>query len=343
VAELNVTGPARNVGAEGKIYLVEEKTNPSTDYFVLPAIAGCGEVVRVDFTHYPKAIDLEDATVIFVRYIPPPWVKLIEKARPRLGRLVLFMDDDVLDVQASTGMPWSYRVKLMRLAAWRKKWLRKQGGELWVSTPYLQKKYADWPPRLVLPSPVTPAPTITRRIFYHGSSSHLEEINWLRPIVENVLKSNESFSFEIIGDHEINRLYRDIPRVTVIHPMSWQSYQGLLAIPGRHIGLAPLLGNSFNQARSYTKFFDITRCGAVGIYSQNSVYTELVSNGAEGLLAGQSPEAWKEAIMSIADDEPGRQAMLKNAQDKMTRLASSPEDSRHVWEPSDKPCPDPEP
>ena len=309
-----------------KFFIVEERKNPSTDYFVVPEVVGSGgEVIRFDFTQLPSSKELEAATVIFVRYIPPSWVKLVEEVRPRLGRLVLFMDDDVLDVHASKGLPWSYRVKLMRLAAWRKKWLRKQGAELWVSTPYLQKKYADWSPRLVLPSPVPPVPMITTRFFYHGSASHLEEIHWLKRIVETVVKNDESFSFEIIGNHMINKLYREIPRVTVVHPMSWTSYQSFLAIPGRHIGLAPLLNTPFNLARTYTKFFDFTRCGAVGIYPQGSIYAKVVTDGVEGRLVEQKPEAWVETILEIGKDESLRQKMLSNAQVRMNGLDTSPQ------------------
>jgi hypothetical protein len=325
--ELFMTGGAKDRIHLDKTYVVEERKNPSTDCFVIPEVArsGGGEVIRCDFTQLPSSKELDAATVIFVRYIPPSWVKLVEEVRPRLGRLVFFMDDDVLDVHASKGLPLSYRVKLMRLAAWRKKWLRKQGAELWVSTPYLQKKYADWSPRLVLPSPVPPAPMITRRLFYHGSSAHLEEINWLRPIVENVLKSDERFSFEIIGNHKINKLYRDIPRVTVVHPMSWTSYLSFLALPGRHIGLAPMLDGPFNQARSYTKFFDITRCGAVGIYPKDSIFADVITDGVEGLLVEPDPEAWFDAMVSIAEDESQRQVMLKNAQRKLAALTANPQ------------------
>jgi hypothetical protein len=117
---------------------------------------------------------------------------------PRLAALVFFMDDDVLDTQASVGMPLHYRLKLARLAGWKVNWLRGHGTELWVSVPYLKQKYSEWEPRLVLPSRISP-PLDGRRVFYHGSSTHRAEVCWLRPVIEEVLRRDERISFEING------------------------------------------------------------------------------------------------------------------------------------------------
>jgi len=194
--------------------------------------------------------------------------------------------------------------------------------ELWVSTSYLANKYADWKPKLISPSPIAPVTEITCRFFYHGSAAHTAEIRWLRKLVEPLLRCSEGLSFEIIGDYKVNRLYRDLDRVTIVHPMSWPAYQAFLAIPGRHIGLVPLLESRFNSARTYTKFFDITRCGAVGIYPRDSIYADVVTDGIEGLLIEQNLEAWKEAVLRLAGDENLRLTLLQNARSKMADLAN---------------------
>ncbi len=303
------------------IYVVEEQANPSTDYFVLPAVLHTGlQVVRCGFTDLPAPADLEGAAVVFVRYVSAEWARLIETVRPRLSALVFFMDDDVLDVGASAGMPWRYRFKLLRLAAWRRDWLQRQGAELWVSTPYLQKKYAGWHPVLALPSPVENSADV-RRVFYHGSASHDAEIRWLRPVMEEALRCDERMVFEIVGGGDVYRLYRGLSRVNVVHPMKWPAYQAFLSAPGRHIGLAPLLDLPFNRARSYTKFFDFTRCGAVGIYSSNSACAEVVRHGVDGLVVKLEQEAWVAAILNLVRDEPLRQSLLHNAGSSLAAMA----------------------
>jgi glycosyltransferase involved in cell wall biosynthesis len=307
-------------GDKGTIYVVEEQANPSTDYFVLPAVSAPGlRVVRCGFADLPAVADLVGASVVFVRYVPKHWVRLIEAVRPQLRRLAFFMDDDVLDVRASAGMPLRYRLKLARLAAWRVGWLRRQGAELWVSTPWLLQKYVSWQPSLVPPSPVSQAENV-RRVFYHGSASHAAEIRWLRPVMEETLRRDEQLVFEIVGGGDVYRMYRGMPRVNVVHPMKWPAYQAFLSMPGRHVGLVPLLDVPFNRARSCTKFFDITRCGAVGIYSPHGACAELVCHEVDGLVVPLEQSAWVEAILRLARDEPLRQTLLLNAQEKQGEL-----------------------
>lgn len=309
--------------AGAPVYVVEEQANPSTDYFVLPALAAPGRrVVRCGFGDLPAQADLTGATVVFVRYVPAPWALLVERARGQLAELVFFMDDDVLDTRASAGMPLRYRLKLARLSAWRAGWLRRQGAKLWVSCRHLHEKYAAWAPRIVLPVPLTLAHEKEfRRVFYHGSASHEAEIRWLRPVVEEVLSRDDRLIFEIVGGKDVNRLYRGLPRVNVVHPMKWPAYRAFLAMRGRHVGLAPLLDLPFNRARSYTKFFDITACGAVGIYSSACACAEVVNNGVEGVVLPLDRAAWVGAILQLAGDDALRQRLLESAKMRMTSFS----------------------
>jgi hypothetical protein len=323
MAALMAAGLPLKVAATGVTYLVEEQENPSTDFFVLPALKASGcRVVRCGFADVPSAADLMGVTVVFVRYVPARWLKRVQAVRPTLAGIVFFMDDDVLDEHAAAGMPWRYRLKLARLATWRRSWLVQQGAALWVSTPWLQQKYAAWQPRLLLPQPLQ-APLDVRRVFYHGTASHEAEIRWLRPVLEQALRRDERLVFEIVGGSGVYKLYRGLARVTIVHPMKWPAYQAFLTMPGRHIGLAPLLDLPFNRARSHTKFFDITRSGAVGIYADNSACASVVRHGVDGLvLAMDDPESWVQAIVQLAQDEPQRQRLLSNAQGRGQTLAS---------------------
>ena len=88
------------------VYVIEEQPNPSTDCFVVPAIAaGGGRIERCGFRDLPAAHELDGAVVVLVRYVPGAWAKLIQAVRAQLAGLVFFMDDDVLDMRASTGTP----------------------------------------------------------------------------------------------------------------------------------------------------------------------------------------------------------------------------------------------
>jgi len=318
------------------IFLVEERPNPSSDYFVLPILRATGaEVRRCGFSEVPSHSELDGAVVVLVRYVPAAWRRVIESGRLRIRQLVFFMDDDLLDVGASRGLPWRYRWKLVRLAAWQQGWLRRQQASLWVSTDYLARKYRQWNPTVVHPAPL---PAFERegateracRVFYHGSASHGAEVRWLRPVLEEVLMRDESVSFEIVGGREVYRRYRGLPRVTVVHPMSWSAYQAFLKAGRRDIGLAPQLDSPFNRARSYTKFFDIAQSGAVGIYSPGSANAEVVDHEKEGLVIALEPQRWVDAIFRLAADEPLRRALLENARVKVDALADASSGSRRI-------------
>lgn len=317
----------------GKTYIVEEGPNPSTDYFVLPAFAQTSDsVIRCRWDELPTPGALINATVIFVRYVPTQWRKLIaatlitnQTASPKI---IYFMDDDLFDTSITRGQTLRYRYKLAHLAAWQQNWLAKMHAEYWVSTPWLEQKYQHLHPKLVEPKPIKNPEQICR-VFYHGSASHEDEIRWLHPIMQTVLKENSNIVFEIIGDTSVNKLYRSLPRVSVIHPMKWTAYQAFVSTPGRHIGLAPMLDNAFNQARSYTKFFDITRAGAAGIYAEHGPWASILTDKKNGLLIKADPTAWIETILQLAQDENLRTQIIEQAIITSQALENNQKESKH--------------
>ncbi|SEA28836.1 glycosyltransferase family 1 protein [Alkalimonas amylolytica] len=309
-----------------RIFVVEERSNPSTDFFVAPELKQSElDVEHFGLNQLPQLVAGEQVAVVFVRYISKLWQRWIRLHANQVQRLIYFMDDDLFDLSAFNGLPWRYRYKLARMAYTRKKWLQQSQAELWVSTPYLQQKYLAWRPRLVQAC-LPPATTQQLTLFYHGSASHRHEIDWLRPVVEEVFRAEAGVSFEIIGGAEVNVMYRGLARVHVLHPMSWPAYQALLSRGQRDIGLAPLLGGRFNQARSYTKFFDITRAGAVGIYSEGSIYSEVVSHGENGLLLPNLPQVWADTVVDLVRKPDYRQQLHQQA------VRSSSQLERVVWD-----------
>jgi len=300
-------------------YLIEERDNPSSAYFLLPALtaAGC-RVVRCGLGEVPH--DLNGAVVVLARYVSPRWARAIARDRGRLSRLVYFMDDDVLDAAMWGGTPWRYRWKLWRLAARHRDWLQGQGAELWVSTPHLAAKYAAWGAQLIWPSAVAGAADGTI-FFYHGTASHGPDIRWLRPVVGQVLQAAAELRFETVGGREVARFYRDLPGAWVVHPLSWPAYQLFAATGGRSVGLAPQVEGAFNRSRSYTKFFDITRSGAVGIYARGSACAAVVDDAVDGLVLPMEPALWARAIVELARDAARRERMLAWAREKAVLLS----------------------
>ncbi|MBM7455576.1 hypothetical protein HNR62_001448 [Oceanisphaera litoralis] len=296
--------------------IVEQGPNPTTDFFILPWLQSIGSgITRRGLNDTLPSSAGEYEAVVFVRYLTPAWRKWVEQHRSQLGEVVFFMDDDLFDLRAHAGLPWRYRYKLWQLAWRHQRWLKKIGAELWVSTPWLAEKYAGWQPKVLQPQSPYSGISAQKTLFYHGSASHGPEFEWLYPVFEQVLAQDASLSVELIGNHKVRRQFAALPRVHVLHPMPWPAYQALLSRPGRTIGLAPLLDSPFNQARSATKFFDITQAGAVGIYADHPVYRSVIQHQYNGLLLPMDQQAWIDAILRLSKQDPSRQNMLKNASD----------------------------
>jgi glycosyltransferase involved in cell wall biosynthesis len=309
------------------VLLVQAGRLPTTDYLVLPHVAGLGVPVRVADSARERSDDgalAPGALVVFVRYVERAWMARVEAALPRLAGVAYFMDDDLLDAAALRGLPPRYAWKILRLALARRNWLRRVGARLWVSTAYLADKYRTWAPVVIAPRP--DAALLARsspvRVFYHGTASHGAEIRWLVPVVREVLGRAPESSFEIFGDVSVNRLYRGLPRVSVLHPMSWTNYLAYTSSAPLDIGLAPLLPGRFNAARVHTKFFDFVRCGAAGIYSDVEPYASFVRDGVDGMLVPNEPGAWREAILRLIADGDFRARMTAAARERALALAA---------------------
>lgn len=81
---------------------------------------------------------------------------------------------------------------------------------------------------------------------------------------------------------------------------------------GYDIGLAPLLSTPFYLSKTDTKFRDYGAVHVSGIYSNVSVYSTVIHEQT-GLLVGQEPGAWFNAIERLVFDEALRKHIEVNA------------------------------
>ncbi|HEY0295107.1 MAG TPA: hypothetical protein VGC69_07210 [Bordetella sp.] len=233
-----------------------------------------------------------------------------------MSRVAYFMDDELLRPTTWAGLPKPYAKKLRAYCLARAGDIRGLATDYWFSTRALQRSHGHLPSEVLPPRPLAQdraAPRIWRAshtseapllVFYHGSAAHQAEIAWLRPVMAEVLARCPNVHFEIIGDHEVNKRFRGLPRTRVVHPMGWPSYLNHCRTLAGHIGLAPLLDTPFNAGRAHVKAFDISRCGAMGVYSAQGPYGQVIRDGENGLLLDNLPELWVEAITSLVNDTP---------------------------------------
>lgn len=286
--------------------ILQAGPNPSTDYYIRPRAEASGlPVIYRDIQSLPHANDLSEGTfVVIVRYLNKDWAQALKQHANDLSGAAYFMDDDLLDHSTWHDLPKSYRKKLRQSCLAMQPQIFTLASEYWVSTQILADKYQKlgavvMPPRPVIDQSDGGLAGKSILIFYHGTQSHMEEIRWLQPIIEQVLAACPQAHFEIIGNHEINKLYRDLPRTRILHPMSWPNYLVHCRSLNGHIGLAPLLTSNFNTGRSHAKALDIARCSAIGVYSDSPIYRSFIRDGENGWTLPNQPDLWVDKILYL--------------------------------------------
>lgn len=314
-------GSAEDARAARRLVLLEEGRTPSGDYLLLPFLQTLGPPVeRLDARIAPRTGQLRPGDFVVVqRYLHAPWRHAIERQRPELAGLAWFLDDDLLDPAALAELAAPYAGKIQRLALSQRPWFEQMGSQWWVATEALADKYAAARP-MVLPFAPPAALAVAQsmvRVVYHGTASHQREIDWLHPVLAEVQRRCPHTQVELFGELPVNRAFRDLPRVAVLHPMRWENYLAYTAGQRADIGLAPLLPGVFNAARGPVKFIDYTRQGAIGLYSRVPPYEGFVRDGVDGVLLPDDPVAWVEAIVRWVDDAAGRAAMVAAARQRL--------------------------
>jgi hypothetical protein len=266
----------------------------------------------------PREITWQDAPlVVVVRYAPLRWLFWLKQRHSRLAGMVCLMDDDMPAAIQAVELPLGYAVK----TAWRHALTQRLLGpccrERWVSTAELARRYASDNPRIVAPGYVFPPSECGAQkiYFYHGTRAHRREIQWLVAVVKQVQQRMPDVWFEVMGTDRVKKMFRAIPRVRVVHPMTWTNYRAYIQTCSYRVGLAPCLESAFNRARSHCKAFDVTAAGAVGVYSDGLPYAGAIRHGRTGLLCKNDPDAWIAAILRLLNDRDLRISIYGKAQE----------------------------
>ncbi|TDT92050.1 hypothetical protein EDC59_101454 [Pseudodesulfovibrio indicus] len=275
----------------------------------------------------PAVFDGASAVVV-VRHARKDWLDLLAGLRGDARPVILFMDDDLPSILDDPSLPLGYALRTSRRFAATSGRLNRLGAVLLVSTPGLAAKYG-LDDAAVLP----PLPSDFRdgtrpcaddgqvRVFYHGTTSHIREIAWLRNVMRRVLGRNPNVHFEIFGPEKVRRLYADLPRTTVRRPLGWEAYRRHALESCLDIGLAPLADTPFNSCRSHVKFFDIARAGGVGVYSDTPVFRRIVRDGENGVLESGGEDGWVDAVCALAEDPALRDRLRRGVSSTMAELA----------------------
>ncbi|MGJ8522712.1 hypothetical protein R84981_001403 [Carnimonas sp. R-84981] len=280
----------------------------------------------------------EGAHLLITRSLPIGWLRWVRRHRAQLGKIFYLLDDDFSAAAQDPTLPLSYRKRMQRAASRLQPAILALADEVVVCSDHLQRELQGIHSRvsLLTPSLIAPLPDLSHQtdteitIGYFGTRSHIADIEAISPALQQLATSSSDVSLEIMLGKHTPQVLSELPRATVKAPLSWDDFLRYQRSHRIHIGLAPLLQTPFNAAKSWIKFMDTAAMGGVGVYSNRSPYSDLVSDGKDGLLVEDAPEAWFEALHYLASSPQTRLQMAQAAARKAL-AAGDPQVAREFW------------
>ena len=151
------------------------------------------------------------------------------------------------------------------------------------------------------------------KIAYLGTSSHTKELLWLKKLFEKIQLQRNDCLIEIYVNKKWRNYFKSVPRIKMSYPLDWETFFFDTTIGKVDIVLNPIFNSNFNNFRSPTKFFDITRLEAVGIYSNLKPFSEFILDNHDGILLDNNIDDWAEKISYLLDNSDVRKRLLVNA------------------------------
>lgn len=297
------------------ITVLQDGANP-TSYFWLSHL-DCNFIdLKSDFD-----IDLlyNSKEIIIVRYIPFRLLINLYRLHKKNIKIILLIDDDLFSFNMLSHLPIRYKLKLFCRIYIYKDFLHFFINQIWVTNFNLKKKLIlQLNNRLNIK--VLDIKFKNRyiekkiyRISFIGTSSHVLELRWIKKLFLKIQSQRDDCLIELFINTKWRSYFKLVPRIKMIFPMDWESF--LLDTQNRKVDIVlnPVLRSEFNYLRSPTKFFDTTRLGAVGIYSDNLPYSDFVNHNYDGILLKNDLDLWCQNIHDLLQNKNKSQFLYLNA------------------------------
>jgi hypothetical protein len=152
------------------------------------------------------------------------------------------------------------------------------------------------------------------RIGFAGSSSRVDDLDIVRPVIFPILDAFPNAVFEFAGVMPQGIEQSDRVRFFP-HTPSYSAFVRFQAERNWSIGLAPLVDSEANRCKTNNKYREYGACKIAGVYSDLQPYKRSVMPGVSGLLVENSTEAWFAAINRLATNSLERNEIGEHAYD----------------------------
>lgn len=152
------------------------------------------------------------------------------------------------------------------------------------------------------------------RIGFAGSTSRINDLDIIAPVVTNITDEFPHVVFEFAGAMPKNIVEGERVR---FFPYKDNYLDYLIFQMERHwdIGLAPLIDNASNRCKTNNKYREYGACGIAGIYSNIPLYMQSIRSGVNGIIVENSPEAWLIETRHLIENQPLREEISKKARE----------------------------
>lgn len=155
------------------------------------------------------------------------------------------------------------------------------------------------------------------RIGWAGGGSHVKDLEFILPAIENVLKTHKNVEFHFLGGAPASFLNKDRVNAYVKWYPIDKYPQGLRDLD-LDIAIAPLRDNAFNRGKSNLRWLEYSAMKVPTIASRVEPF-KCIEDGKTGLLATEVDE-WERHLVELIEHENlrkylGEQAYLKVKKD----------------------------
>ncbi len=250
-----------------------------------------------------------DVVVILRKTFSLPYLHLLRKC----SKCFIFdLDDAIFCRDDGSASPNAMRrfAQIVRLS-----------DQIWAGNDYLADVARSYNKSVcILPTSLDPQkyrhnldkPLDSIDLVWIGSSSTRKYLEQAIPVFERLALDVTSLRLIIVADFDLS--LKNLKTVAV----PWSKTAEQEALGSAHIGIAPMVDNSWTRGKCGLKVLQYMAAGIPVVTSPVGVNEEIVEHGITGLLA-EHPEEWETGIGKLIHDSELRQTMGRLARSRVIK------------------------
>lgn len=303
-----------------RVLAVADGMIPSVDLVLARPLAYLAEQGALDYTlrmmsSEDLGLELERCDLLLLmRACQPDALRLVEDANERGIPVIYAIDDDFETLDPETPLGRYYQ----ETKAWeRLLTICSKSAQVWAFSDALKRKIGPVQQCIVVPPAIASFEMIdslraeqgqpqfsngARRVIgYAATRYHSVDIDSIAQSLKYLLDDAQSLEIEFVGvrceslaEHPRVRHFEQLP--------SLDEYYSFVLSRQWDIGLAPLLRNAANDAKTDNKYREYAALGIPAVYADAPPYWKSVIDGYNGVVAS-GLDGWLEALKSLLQDQ----------------------------------------